>query len=258
MEDITMPAPIALQLYTLRDAMKADFAETVRKVAAMGFVGVETAGFPGTTPQAAGELFKELGLEVPSAHIKMPLGDDKQEVLDTMAALGARHIVCPGVGREPYETIDGIKRVCERFNEANAVAQANGYTFSIHNHWMEFQEVEGRNASEVLLENLDPTVLFQVDTYWVKAAGLDPVAVVQQLGKRAPLLHIKDGPATIGESMLPLGEGSMDIKALVKAGAGNTEWLIVELDRCDSDMVEAVQKSYKYMVGEGLARGNQN
>jgi sugar phosphate isomerase/epimerase len=82
--------------------------------------------------------------------------------------------------------------------------------------------------------------------------------VIKRLGKRAPLLHIKDGPATIGESMLPLGQGSMDIEAIVKAGGDNTEWLIVELDRCDSDMVEAVQISYNYMISEGLARGNKS
>jgi sugar phosphate isomerase/epimerase len=223
----------------------------------MGYVGVETAGFPGTTVQAASKLFQELGLQVPSAHIKMPLGDDKQEVLQTMNALGAKHIVCPGVARGTYDTLAGIEAICERFNEANAVAHEHGYTFSIHNHWMEFQEVEGRNASEVLLEKLDPTVLFEVDTYWVQTAGLDPVAVVKQLGQRAPLLHIKDGPANMNESMLPLGEGVMDIAAIVKAGEGHTEWLVVELDRCDSDMVEAVQKSYDYMIGKGLARGNK-
>lgn len=254
-----MSAPIALQLYSVRDAMAADgFAETVKKVAEMGYIGVETAGFPGTTPQEASQLFKDLGLVVSSAHVPLPLGEQKNEVLDLMATLGAKQITSPGIGREPYESLAGIKGAAEKFNEANAVAVENGYTFAIHNHWMEFQEVEGRNAHEVLLENLDPSVLFQLDTYWIQTAGLDPVSIVKKLGKRAPTLHIKDGPCERELPMQALGEGVMDIAGLVEAGGEATEWIIVELDRCATDMLEAVEKSYTYLIKNGLARGNKN
>jgi sugar phosphate isomerase/epimerase len=237
---------------------KDGFAETVKKVATIGYAGVETAGFPGTTPKEASKLFKELGLVVPSAHLGLPIGEQKNQILDTMAELGARQIVSPSIGREPYQSIEGIKKACERFNEANAVALENGYTFAVHNHWMEFQEVEGRNAHEVLLEHLDASVLFQLDTYWIKAAGLDPVAIVKKLGKRAPTLHLKDGPATREEPMMAIGEGMMDTAGIVKAGGETTEWLIVELDRCATDMLEAVEKSYHYLVSKGLAHGRKS
>ena len=251
-----MPAPIALQLYSLREAIAAEgFVAVVEEVAKMGFAGVETAGFPGTTAKEAAKLFADLGLAVPSAHIAMPLGDSKSEVLDTMAVLGAKQITSPSIGQEPYQSIDGIKKACERFNQANAVARESGYTFAIHNHWMEFQDVEGRNAFDVLLENLDQTVLFQLDTYWIQTAGKDPVQIIKKLGQRAPTLHIKDGPCTREEPMLAFGEGKMDIPALVDAGGQATEWLIVELDRCATDMAEAVEKSYTYMINKGLARG---
>ena len=57
--------------------------------------------------------------------------------------------------------------------------------------------------------------------------------------------------------MTPIGPGLMDFLAIVEAGAGHTEWMIVEPDRCDTDMVEAVQQSVDCLVGEGLARGNK-
>ena len=63
-----MTAPIALQLYTVRDALAKDFNGVIQQIADMGYIGVETAGFPGTTPQAAARLFKDLGLTVCSAH----------------------------------------------------------------------------------------------------------------------------------------------------------------------------------------------
>jgi len=35
------------------------------------------------------------------------------------------------------------------------------------------------------------------------------------------------------------------------------EWLIVEMDHCAADMMEAVAKSCRYLVGKGLARGKK-
>jgi sugar phosphate isomerase/epimerase len=252
-----MPAPIALQLYTVRDTLAKDFAAVVSKIAAIGYVGVETAGFPGTTPQQAAALFRELGLAVPSAHIGLPLGDQKNQVLDTMGELGCKRIVSPSPPREAnrYKTLDHIRLACDLFNEANVVALANGLTLGIHNHWWEFEQVEGRYVYQLLLEHLEPEVFFQIDTYWVKTAGADPAKVVRELGARAPLLHVKDGPCVKDEPQMAVGGGAMDIPAIVQAAGDTTEWMIVELDQCATDMLEAVEESYRYLVSEDLARG---
>ena len=255
-----MPAPIALQLYTVRDALARDFAAVIGKIAAIGYVGVETAGFPGTTPQQAAALFRELGLAVPSAHTALPLGDQKNLVLDTMGELGCKRIVAPSPPEEAnkYQTLDHIRLACDLFNEANAVALANGLTFGIHNHWREFEQVDGRYVYQVLLEHLEPEVFFQIDTYWVKTAGVNPAKVVRELGARTPLLHIKDGPCVKDEPQVAVGDGAMDVPAIVQAAGDATEWMIVELDQCATDMLETVEKSYHYLVGEGLARGRQH
>ncbi len=70
----------------------------------MAIKGVEPAGFPGTTPQAAADLFKSLGLEVPSAHSPLPLGDKRAEVLETMRILGCKYLVCPHIPPDEYKT----------------------------------------------------------------------------------------------------------------------------------------------------------
>ena len=252
-----MTAPIALQLYTLREAAAEQGFETiVRQVAEMGYVGVEPAGFPGTTPEAAGKLFRELGLAVPSAHVALPVGDAKNEVLDTMAAIGSTMIVS-GKGPADFETLDKIKTTCELFNEASANAQAAGMSFGVHNHWWEYLKVGDRYAYEIMLDLVDPAITFEIDTYWVQVAGPNPAEIVAQMGARSPLLHIKDGPANRQDPMQPIGSGVLDWPTIVQAGGSHTEWLIVELDRCAMDMVEAVQQSYDYLVGEGLARGNR-
>ena len=88
-----MAAPIALQLYSVRTELGEDFEAGVRRVAAMGYVGVETAGFPGSTPEDAGKLFKELWLVVPSAHTGLPVGDATQETLAAMNAIDCNSII---------------------------------------------------------------------------------------------------------------------------------------------------------------------
>ncbi|MCB0153938.1 MAG: sugar phosphate isomerase/epimerase [Anaerolineae bacterium] len=247
--------PIALQLYSIRETLAQDFEAGIRKVAAMGYAGVETAGFAGTTAAAASQLFAELGLRVCSAHAPLPVGDDKNKVLDDLAALGCHRLISAYLPPEQYQTLDGVKQACDRFNEANAVAVENGLSFGVHNHWWEFQPVAGHYPYHLWLERLDPAIFFEIDTYWVKTAGLDPLAVVGEFGERAPLLHIKDGPATTDEPMLAVGSGVMDIPGVVRAGSGHTEWLIVELDRCATDMLAAVEQSYHYLVQEGLGHG---
>ena len=250
-----MKPPIGIQLYSVREALVTDYAGIVRRIAGFGYVGVEPAGFPGTSPEKAGELFRQLGLAVPSAHTPLPLGDAKNEVLDAMAAIGCKRIIS-GKGRDSFGTIDQIKRTCGIFNEASAVARENGLTFGMHNHWWEYQKVEGRYVYEVILESVVPEVFFEIDTYWVQTAGPDPATVVREFGARAPILHLKDGPCLRGEAMVALGDGVVDIPSVVAAGEGRSEWLIVELDACATDMMEAVERSCSYLVANGLGRGS--
>ena len=248
-----MPAPIALQLYTLREAAARDFEAAVRAVAGIGYLGVEPAGFPGTTPEAAKRLFDDLGLEVCSAHLPLPAGDDLSESLETAEALGIERVIS-GRGPDQFSSLDRIAESCDLFNEAAANCARRGFTFGIHNHWWEFLEVEGEPAYRHLLRKLSPGVIFQIDAYWVQTAGADPAGVLAELGPRAPLVHLKDGPCTREDDMLALGEGVSDFDRIAAAG-GSVEWWIVELDRCATDMTGAVAKSHAFLTGGGYARG---
>ncbi|MGC9468030.1 MAG: sugar phosphate isomerase/epimerase family protein [Anaerolineae bacterium] len=247
---------VALQLYSVRESAAADFEGTVRRVADVGYAGVEPAGFPETTPAEAARLFRDLGLAVPSAHLPLPLGDHKQEVLEAMEALGCTNLVS-GQGPDAFTSLDAIRQTCELFNEANAVAREHGLTLGVHNHWWEYLRVEGRYPYRMMVDLLDPDIFFQVDTYWVQTAGADVTEVLGFLGERAPLLHIKDGPCDKREPMTAVGDGVMDFPAVLQAAGDVPQWLIVEIDRVAGDMWTAVEKSYAYLVGEGLAVGTR-
>ncbi|MEX2535063.1 MAG: sugar phosphate isomerase/epimerase [Trueperaceae bacterium] len=247
--------PVGLQLFTVRDALKKDLAGTIEKVAEVGFAGVEPFGL---NPQGAGEL-KELldrfELEVPSVHVPMPVGERQEEVIDTVLTLGSPRLVS-GFGRGEFRDLESVARCSELFNEAHQASAARGLSFGIHNHWWEYEPLEGRYPYREMLEQLDPGIFFELDVYWVKTAGLDPVAVLSELGERTPILHVKDGPAVKGQPMVAVGRGALDIEGIIASNEANTEWLMVELDECATDMIAAVSESFEFLTRNGLARGS--
>lgn len=252
-----MAAPVALQLYSVRDAIgQRGFEEVIRRVAEMEYAGVEPAGFPGTTPEAARKLFDNLGLAIASAHLSLPVGDQQGEVVDIAGALGIKRVVS-STSRDAFADADALAGLCDTWNEAGEAAAANGLELGLHNHYWEFSEVDGRSGFDILIEKLDPAIFFQVDTYWVQTGGADVNAIIEKLGPRAPLLHIKDGPCTLEADMVAAGDGAMDFPSLLKVAGDIPDWLIVELDRCGTDMMEAVEKSCHYLVSEGLGEGRE-
>jgi sugar phosphate isomerase/epimerase len=243
-----MTAPIAIQLYSVRENLAKDFEGTMRKIAQMGFKGVETAGFPeGVSPDQAKRTFDDLGLVVAGSHSPLPIEGQKQAVLDTLAAIDCPHLVCPWMNPEYFASKDKLKELADILNEVYEIADANGLQFSYHNHEFEYAHLNGAPAIYHLQDYLKAGIGFELDTYWIQVAGQDPAEVTSRFGRRAPLLHIKDGPATKQGDMTAVGDGVVDVPAIISAGKPNTEWLIVELDRCATDMMEAVEKSLRYL-----------
>lgn len=253
-----MTQPIALQLYSVREQLVHDFEGTIRRVADIGFAGVETAHFPaGVSPAAAKALFDELGLAVCAAHAPLPLGESAAEALDRLATLGSDRLVCAWMAPSEYATVGAALRVCDRLNRAAAVCAEHGLRLGVHNHWFEFQPIGETNIwpYEIWLENLDPRIFFELDAYWAKVGGIEPSEALRRLGPRVELLHVKDGPAdTTQDAMTAVGTGVMDYAALIPAATA-VEWLIVELDHCATDMLAAVDQSYGYLLSRGLGHG---
>jgi sugar phosphate isomerase/epimerase len=251
-----MTTLIALQLYTLRDALLEDFAAVIEKVAEMGYLGVERAFFTETMSTAeATKIIQANGLTIASAHAELPLGEEQKSVLATMADAGTEVMIWHGWPRhDDHNTVDGVKRLAAKYNEANRIAQANGLRFGIHNHWWEFEPVGNTYPYRILAAEMDESIFFEVDTYWVQTGGRDAAAVLRELGSRAPYLHIKDGPTTPDGDMVAVGQGEMNFPA-VFAATHRPEWLVVELDRCATDMMTAVQESYTYLTNNAWARG---
>jgi len=252
------PAKISLQLYTIREQIKVNIADALHKIKSLGVDTVETAFWPDniSVKQAAKHL-NDAGLKVSSSHVELPIGDNKAKMLEIAEAFGSKKMIWHGWPEDKrYSSLEGTKELIGIYNEANHFAKSNGLQFGLHNHWWEYRnKVGGRLVYEWLLEGVDPDIFFEIDTYWVKVAGQDPAAIVAKFGKRAKLLHIKDGPAKWNDDlpkdnpdpMVAVGKGAQNFPAILKAANGNTEWLVVEMDKTATDVYKAIEESYAYL-----------
>jgi sugar phosphate isomerase/epimerase len=237
---------IGLQLFTLRDRLAEDYAGTVRKVAEIGYAGVETGTQFPLPMEEVQQLYHDLGLQACAFHSGLLNDENSNEVLDVVEAFNCKNLVISWLPEEEFQTREGIQRLANQLNATSAITRRRDITLHFHNHWWELRpQFDGRTPLHLLTEYLDPEVQFEIDVYWVQTGGSNPAEIVRELGKRAPLLHIKDGPAHVKPPMTAVGEGVVDIPAVV--AAAQADWLIVELDRCATDMMEAVQKSYVYL-----------
>lgn len=251
--------PIALQLYTVRRETVNDFQGVLRRIADIGYVGVEGGlDFFADEQRDRLQFIRDLGLQLPSVGLgKLPIEASRERLMDRAAQAGCAYVMLSLPASE-FQSLDHLKAVAQRLNEADEIVRRCGLTLCYHNHWWEFESrFDGRSAYEVLAEHVAPTVNFELDMYWALTGGGDPKTEVTRLGSRVPLLHVKDGPAVKGQPMTAAGEGTVDIAGVIQASQDHAKWLIVELDECATDMLEAVEKSYTYLVKRGLARGNK-
>ena len=128
-----------LQLYTVRDALRADREGTLKSVADIGYREVELAGLPGITAQAMQASLQRYGLDAPSMHASYDrLREDFASVLEEARLLGARFLVCPSVDASERRTADDWKRVCRTLNSIGRIARSHGLVLAYHNHDFEF------------------------------------------------------------------------------------------------------------------------
>ncbi len=228
----------------------------LKRVAAIGYKGVEPAGFYGLEPKEFKRIVEDLGLIISSTHSPWARADNLPETIDLLGELGV-NLVAAGYDPDEYKDLDAIKATAAMLEKMDRTLRAAGITMAMHNHQWEFEMLDGRLKFDILAE-LAPDIRFEMDTYWVANFGAnDPVKILRKYAARCPLLHIKDGPLVKNQPLLAVGSGKMDIPAVVKAAGEATKWLVVEQDTSATDMFACVESSYKYLVGHGLAEGNR-
>lgn len=252
-----MKRKLALQLYTLRQMVAEKGMKTVLElVKSLGYSQVEPAGFGELTAAQFAQACKDNGLEICSSHTGCTL-ETIQQTIDTVSALGIKY-VCLGYGPDAFKDMDAIKATADNSNAIiDKLAEAGLKTFQ-HNHYWEFELLEGRLKYQYYLDLCTRTEL-ELDVFWSANFGKnDAVAMVRRFADRISFLHLKDGlfpanPDNHAEmQMCPLGNGQLDIPAIAAATPDRVQQIIVELDSSNVEIVESVRRSHDYLAAQGL------
>lgn len=270
--------PVGLQLFSVRKTMDKDFLGTLRKVAEIGYRHVEFAIFPYNNGEFEPELkgaelrrrLEDIGLNVVNTMVAWHEKLDWERVVEYCSELGSVGFCSPIFF---YRNRDAVLQRAEWLNRMGALSRRHGLEFYFHNHFMEFQQFDGRHGFDLLLENTDPdTVLFELDTFWAQRGGMNPVDLMDRIGRRLRLIHQKDISRTarpvnlfevipdgtnitydvfypLGSSVsdfTEVGTGIMDIEGIVRKAAslGSVRHIVIEQDQTALTELESIRISH--------------
>ena len=255
---------IYLQLYSVRDDIKKDFKTTLDKVAAMGYTGIEAAGynngkFYDLSPEAFKTEIEKRGMKVLSSHSGKSLGDNTAETnwdevwtwwdtaITAHKAAGMKYVITPWM--PSVKTLADLKVYCDYYNKIGEKCNAAGLRFGYHNHSFEFAKIENEIWYDFMLKNTDPKkVFFQMDVYWVVRGGYSPVDYFEKYPGRFEILHIKDNKE-LGQS------GMVGFDAIFgNTKNAGTKYIVVEVEKYNFDPLISVQKSLNYLQKHPLVK----
>ncbi|MEP7110666.1 MAG: sugar phosphate isomerase/epimerase [Ferruginibacter sp.] len=259
-------ALIGLQLYTVREFMQKDPADTLSKVAKIGYTSVEGATYTGTQKfygldtSAFSRLLKDNGLVMPSGHYRLGEEKSKGEIVkgtilhdwdkavDDAATVGLKYMVCAFLSVDERGDSDHYKYVADQLNIAGERCKKAGIQLCYHNHDFEFVKQGDTYPIDILLATDKELVKMEMDLYWVTKAGKDPVELFNQHPGRFPLLHLKDMDNTAQHSFTEVGNGVIDFRAIFKQQKkAGLQYFFVEQDKCPGSPFDSITQSISYI-----------
>ena len=256
--------PIGLQLYTLKDIIKGDVKGTMRKVSDIGYKELEAYSY------SDGKIFdlpygdfnamaKDLGMRIVSGHYgtgqidpdtKGTLSNGWEVAVEDAKAAGQDYMVIAWLHPEERKSIDDYKRVCGLINKGNEVCRTKGITLAYHNHEFEFSPLDGEVPYEVMLQELDASVLLELDLYWSTFSGVSATELFKKYPGRFPLWHVKDMDKTDRTHNTDVGTGSIDFPAIFGAAeAAGMKHFFLEQEWFAGPQIESITNGYKYLSG---------
>jgi sugar phosphate isomerase/epimerase len=246
--------PIGVQLYTVREQLAKDLPGTLASIRKIGYQEVETYWdvYSHPAPELK-KIINDNGLQVRSGHFNYDGLDSK---FDYAKELGVHYVICPMLPKDMWTSADGFKKAAVQLNTWGERAKKMGLQFGFHNHNYEFRQFGDQTGFDLLMKGTDPgLVCLEMDCYWMTQAGKDPVKMMNRLGKRVQLLHLKDRKAgfppsqemnAAAEHFAPVGRGSIDWKAIIGAAKSHgIERFYAEQDTSELPPLEDLTISYQ-------------
>jgi sugar phosphate isomerase/epimerase len=249
------PAPLGLQLYTVRELFSKDPMATLEKVAAIGYREVEYGGggYDRMDHAALRATMDRLGLTSPSIHVGYEaLAADFDGAVRMAKTLGADTIVLPWL-MDSHRTAEGWQAVLANLNPWAARLKAQGLGFAYHNHDFEFTVKHGgRSMFDGLVAETDPNLVrVELDLFWAVAAGEDPKALIRRLPGRVYAYHVKD--RTADGKMTSVGEGTIDFADIFTLNdVAGVQHFYVENDQSPAPYLPDITTSFAALSALGV------
>jgi sugar phosphate isomerase/epimerase len=254
---------IGLQLYSLREQFKKDVPGTLQKVKGWKITEVEGGGTYGLPLDEYKKLLRENNLTMVSVGADYQiLKNDPQKAVDEAKRFNAKFVVCYWLPHDGNNfDITHTKEAVEVFNKAGKLLKENGISLCYHPHGYEFRPYENGTLFDYMVKNTNPEYFnFEMDVFWVKHPGQDPVALLKKYPNRFLLMHLKDrrhgtpgnqdGHADV-ESNVVLGTGDVGIAEVIKEAKriGVKHYFIEdESSRCEAQIPESIE----FLEAQGL------
>lgn len=236
----------AAQLYTVRDALEHDYNGVLKALREQGWPAVQVSGTRGYTPQQIAGFLREHQLQTAGLHVSLlELTTDMPGVIEQATLFGTRDIIVPYLPQE-YQNVLGYHLFKSHMNALAKPLNAAGFRLSYHNHAFEFATtIDGVSSLEWLLApSADNAILAEIDVYWVKKGGADPLQFIQAYAQRMPIIHLKDMTNDDRQTFAEIGTGSIDFVPILRWGEANgIEWYAVEQDVCERDPLDCLNTS---------------
>lgn len=219
-----------IQMYSVRDITETNMEGALKALAEMGYSYVEFAGFFGIPAQTIKGMLDKYGLRVSGTHtVWQEVAEHFEETLAYHKAIGNKNIIIPGADLSTKAKLDAF---IDMLNEFQPKLAAEGITLGYHNHDHEFKPNED---GQIIYDEIvaRTKIALEIDTYWVYAAGKDPVALMEQLKDRLPVIHIKDGLSN--RDGRPLGLGTAPVKAVYNKAVEMGVPMVVESETLQPD-----------------------
>ena len=250
-------AKIGVQAYSFRNYFPKDIPGTLDRIQAMGITEIE--GGSGKIPaEVYRKMCEDRGISIPSTGASFnDLQESPMRVVETAKTLGAKFVMCAWVPHQNKTfTKEDADKAIQVFNKAGKVLAENGLTFCYHAHGYEFQAHKDGTLLDYMIKNTDSKyVSYEMDVFWIKFGGGDPVALLQEYGNRWKLLHLKDmkigtekdlSGGTNVENNVVLGTGEVDIRSiLIEAKKIKIAHYFIEDE--SSSVVNQVPESIAYL-----------
>lgn len=253
---------IGLQMGSFRELFRQDVRTAFARMKELGIKELEGGGTRGMSREEYKKLLKEYDLKIVATGAPFEKLEDKdslQRIINNAKDLGASYVVCYWIPHDGDNfTFQDMKRAVTVFNSAGKTMKEQGLTFAYHAHGYEFRPYsEGKGTMfEYMMDNTNPDyVSYQMDVFWIKNPGQDPVALLKKYPDRWKMLHLKDRrigtPNNLNgrqdkESNVVLGTGDVGIAEIMKtAKALGIKHYFIEDE--SSRALEQVPQSIAYL-----------